>query len=66
MKNLLKKLSRDERGVSALEYAILAAVILGAVIVGIQTLGQRVNTALTTAVTEVEKVTGTTPADQTN
>ena len=32
MKNLLKKLSRDERGVSALEYAILAAVIVGAVV----------------------------------
>lgn len=32
MKNLLKKLSRDERGVSALEYAILAAVVIGVVI----------------------------------
>lgn len=36
MKNLLKKLSRDERGVSALEYAILAAVVLGVVVVAIQ------------------------------
>ena len=32
MLTFLKKLRRDERGVSALEYAILAAVILAAVL----------------------------------
>lgn len=39
MKNLLKKLSRDERGVSALEYAILAAVIVGAVVTAVAGFG---------------------------
>ncbi len=39
MLNFMKALRRDERGVSALEYAILAAVILGVVITAITLLG---------------------------
>ena len=35
MLTFLKKLRRDERGVSALEYAILAGVVLAAVVVGV-------------------------------
>ena len=35
MLTFLKKLRRDERGVSALEYAILAAVIVVAVVAGV-------------------------------
>jgi len=34
MFKLIKKLGRDERGVSALEYAVLAAVVVSAVIAG--------------------------------
>lgn len=39
MKTLLKKLSRDERGVSALEYAILAGVIVAAVAAALASFG---------------------------
>ena len=35
MRNLFKKLRRDERGVSALEYAILAGLIVAAVVTGV-------------------------------
>jgi pilus assembly protein Flp/PilA len=45
MKNLLKKLSRDERGVSALEYAILAAVVIGVVVAAIEGFGGKIETA---------------------
>lgn len=54
MKSLLKKLSRDERGVSALEYAILAGVIVAAVGVGLASFGddlKDVFESLTTKVT---------------
>lgn len=57
MKNLLKKLSRDERGVSALEYAILAAVVIGAVVVAVGSLGTEIANAFTSLVTEIKKVT---------
>lgn len=56
MKNLLKKLSRDERGVSALEYAILAAVVLGVVVAAIQGFGEQIETAFDTATTQLESV----------
>ncbi|WP_237173979.1 Flp family type IVb pilin [Paracandidimonas lactea] len=58
MRNFLKKLRRDERGVSALEYAILAGLIVGAVVIGVglftdglQTGFQNLSTAVTTATT---------------
>jgi pilus assembly protein Flp/PilA len=34
MLKIINKIRRDERGVSALEYAILAAIVVGAVAVG--------------------------------
>lgn len=37
MLTFLKKLRRDERGVSALEYAILAGVVLGGIVLAIKT-----------------------------
>lgn len=58
MKNLLKKLSRDERGVSALEYAILAAVIVAAVATATTTLGADITTLFgkfTTAISNAAK-----------
>lgn len=64
MKNLLKKLSRDERGVSALEYAILAAVIVGAVVVGVGLFTDKLSEgfeALGTKVTDTVNGTGGTP-----
>lgn len=35
MLNFLKALRRDERGVSALEYAILAALLVGLIVAGV-------------------------------
>lgn len=35
MMKLFMALKRDERGISALEYAVLAALILGAIVVGL-------------------------------
>lgn len=34
MLKIINKLGRDERGISALEYSLMAAIIVGAVIVG--------------------------------
>lgn len=59
MKTLLKKLSRDERGVSALEYAILAGVIVVAVIAGFGTFGTELETALKTL---TGQITGALPS----
>ncbi len=39
MLKFMKSLSLDNRGVSALEYAILAAVLLAAVVAGVEILG---------------------------
>lgn len=54
IKNAVVKFVRDEEGVSAIEYAILAVVIVGAIsaISGpIQTMFSTIFTAVTTAVT---------------
>lgn len=45
MLTFLKKLRRDERGVSGLEYAVLAAIIVGAIIVGAQLLKPSIDKA---------------------
>jgi pilus assembly protein Flp/PilA len=42
MLKLLKSIGRDTRGVSALEYAILAAIILVAVVAGLGTFGDQI------------------------
>lgn len=47
MLTFLKKLRRDERGVSGLEYAVLAAIIVGAIIVGAQLLKPSIDKAFT-------------------
>lgn len=54
MKNLLKKLSRDERGVSALEYAILAAVVIGVVISALTVFEGTLTDAFTTVSEELK------------
>ncbi|WP_397475036.1 Flp family type IVb pilin [Pusillimonas sp.] len=38
MLHLLMTLKRDERGISALEYAVLAALLLGLIVAGVQML----------------------------
>lgn len=47
MLNFLKALRRDERGVSALEYAILGAVVLAAISVAVGALDADISAAFT-------------------
>ena len=61
MLTFLKKLRRDERGVSGLEYAVLAAIIVGAIIVGAQLLKPSIDNAFT----EVNKALNQTSGKQT-
>lgn len=53
MRQLMKKFAKDERGVSAIEYAILAALIVGAVSVGAVTMGTSVKSLFTKANAQV-------------
>ena len=55
MLTFLKKLRRDERGVSALEYAILAALLLGIIVAGITGLGTEITSIFTDAATELSE-----------
>ena len=59
MKTFFKSLVRDERGISALEYAILAGIVIVAVVAGVATFGDKIgslfgnsNEAIDRAVTE--------------
>ena len=47
MKKLMKKFVRDEKGVTALEYGLLAALIAAVIIVSVQSLGQTIDTTFT-------------------
>ena len=56
MIQLLMALKRDERGISALEYAVLAALLLGLIVAGVQMLNptalfESAETAITNAST---------------
>ena len=53
MLTFLKKLRRDERGVSALEYAILAGIVVVAVIAGTSTLSEDLTSLFTNISTSV-------------
>ncbi len=48
MKKLMKKFVRDEKGVTALEYGLLAALIAAVIIVSVQSLGQTIDTTFST------------------
>lgn len=50
MRNFIKSLARDERGVTALEYGILAAIVVG-ILVGVGSTFDTSLTALWAAVT---------------
>lgn len=53
MRKLLKALKKDERGVSALEYAILAGVLVVAIAAGVSTFGEKVEESLKSAADNV-------------
>lgn len=60
MIKLLKKLQRDERGVSAVEYAILAAVVVVAVATGVSTFGGNITNLFSKSNTALQEAAGTT------
>jgi Flp pilus assembly pilin Flp len=49
--NTLKSLLHDERGVTAVEYTVIAALIIGAVAASFRTLGNDITAELTTVAT---------------
>ncbi len=52
----LKKLHRDEKGVTALEYGLLAALIAAVIIVSVQSLGQTIDTTFSNIDTSMSTV----------
>lgn len=57
MRKLLKALKRDERGVSALEYAILAGVIVAAVVTGVTAFGDKIKDGFNNLGAQVDEAT---------
>lgn len=47
MKTLIARLLKDEEGASAIEYALIAALIAVAIIAGVGTLGEGLDSAFT-------------------
>ena len=47
IRKLISKLRRDEKGVTALEYGLLAALIAGVIILSVQSLGSTIDTTFT-------------------
>ena len=63
--NTLIKLKRDEKGVTALEYGLIAALIAVVVITAVSNLGTGINTAFTSVGTAVNKAnTNATPGSK--
>jgi len=53
MRKLLSSLRRDERGISSIEYAMLAVGIALAILAGAQFLGNSINSGLSTIGSDV-------------
>jgi pilus assembly protein Flp/PilA len=53
MRKLLSSLRRDEKGISSIEYAMLAVGIALAILAGAQFLGNSINSGLSTIGTDV-------------
>ncbi len=56
MRKFMRKFVRDEKGVTALEYGLLAALIAAVIILSVQGLGQTIDTTFQTIDTEMAKV----------
>ena len=54
-----RRLGKDERAASVIEYAILLGVIVGAVTVAVGTFGDQISTALTTIASNVTATVST-------
>lgn len=64
MMKLLQALKRDERGVSAIEYAILAGVIVVIVAAGVAAFGDNITNLFGDANEAIEAARQTAPEDQ--
>ncbi|MFA5521487.1 MAG: Flp family type IVb pilin [Castellaniella sp.] len=58
MRNFLQTLARDERGVTAVEYGILAAIVVGALLVGALTFKEQLEGLWTTVTEGMATLTG--------
>src|SRR5690554_4000369 len=58
MLKLLMKLKRDERGISALEYAVLAGVLLVIIVAGVMTFGDQIEALFGNAAGSLSEVVG--------
>ena len=56
MKELLKRFVREEKGVTALEYGLIAALIAAVIIVSVQGLGQTIDTTFKNIDTSMKAV----------
>ena len=64
MKNLylgIQRFIRDEEGVTAIEYALIAALIAVVIIAAVRTVGEDVNITFNTIAKELEKTQTVTP-----
>jgi pilus assembly protein Flp/PilA len=59
MKNLFARFAKDESGVTAIEYGLIAALVGVAIIAGATLLGQQLNTTFTSI---SDTMSGATPA----
>ncbi len=51
--SFIRSLARDESGATAIEYGLIAALVAVAAIVGLQTLGTRLNTLFSSVATRM-------------
>ncbi len=56
VRKFMRKLRRDEKGVTALEYGLLAALIAAVIIVSVQSLGQTIDTTFSNIDTSMSTV----------
>lgn len=59
--DLWMKLQRDERGISALEYAVLAAVLIGLIVTAVELFGGGLSGLFGGAIDQVVSESGITP-----
>ncbi len=56
MRKFIRKLRRDEKGVTALEYGLLAALIAAAIILSVEGLGKTIDTTFENIDTKMKTV----------
>ena len=58
MKNLFKRFAKNEKGATAIEYGLIAALIAVVIIGGLQTMGQKTGAAFNKVGAEIGTATG--------